>query len=119
MLDLEYIFHPESIAVVGASRDSDRASNHFYLYPLLEFGYEGKVYPINPTASEISGLKAYPSIMDVPGPVDHVTCVIRADLTPQLMRECVAKGVKLVQIFTSGFSETGEGKGIRLEREIA
>ena len=119
MPDLESIFHPESIAVVGASRDHDRLSNHFYLYPLLEFGYEGKIYPINPTASEISGLKAYPSIMDVPGPVDHVSCAIRADLTPQLMRQCVAKGVKLIQLYTSGFSETGQEKGIRLEREIA
>ena len=111
MSDLEFIFHPSSIAVVGASRDPDRFINHFYLYPLLEFGYEGKIYLIHPTASEISGLKAYPSIMDVPGPIDHVTCVIRADLTPQLMRECVAKGVKLIQIYTSGFSETGQEKG--------
>jgi len=119
MPDLEYIFHPGSIAVVGASRDPVRPTNHFYLYPLLEFGYEGKIYPIHPTASEISGLKAYPSIMDVPGPVDHVSCVIRAELTPQLMRECVAKGVKLIQLYTSGFSETGQEDGIRLEKEIA
>jgi acyl-CoA synthetase (NDP forming) len=119
MSDLEFIFHPSSIAVVGASRDPDRPTNHFYLYPLLEFGYEGKIYPIHPTASEISGLKAYPSIMDVPGPIDHVTCGIRATLTPQLMRECVAKGVKLIQLYTSGFSETGQEKGIRLEKEIA
>ena len=119
MSDLESIFHPKSIAVVGASRDPDRVTNRFYLYPLLEFGYEGKLYPIHPTASEISGLKVYPSIMDIPGPVDHVSCAIRADLTPQLMHQCVAKGVKLIQIYTSGFSETGQEKGIRLEKEIA
>jgi len=119
MSDLEFIFHPSSIAVVGASSNPLGAVNRFFLYPLLQFGYEGKLYPIHPTASEISGLKAYPSIMDVPGPVDHVTCAIRAALTPQLMRECAAKGVKLIQLYTAGFSETGEEKGIRLEKEIA
>jgi len=119
MSDLKFIFHPKSIAVVGASHNPSRAVNLFYLYPLLQFGYEGKIYPIHPTASEISGLKAYPSIMDVPGPVDHVSCAIRADLTPQLMKECVAKGVKLIQLYTAGFSETGQEKGIRLEEEIA
>ena len=119
MSDLESIFHPKSIAIVGASPNPARVTNRFYLYPLLQFGYEGKIYPIHLTAREIAGLKVYPSIMDVPGPVDHVSCAIRADLTPQLMRQCVAKGVKLIQIYTSGFSETGQEKGIRLENEIA
>jgi acyl-CoA synthetase (NDP forming) len=118
MSDLEFIFHPKSIAVVGASTSPFRPVNYFFLYPLQHFGYEGKIYPIHPTASEISSLKTYPSIMDVPGPVDHVSCAIRADLTPQLMRECAAKGVKLIQLYTSGFSETGQEKGIRLEKEI-
>ena len=119
MPDLEFLFRPESIAIVGASSNPRRFTNRFFLDPLLQLGYEGKIYPIHPTASEISGLKAYPSITDVPGPVDHVSCAIRAALTPQLMHECVAKAVKLIQIYTSGFSETGEEKGIRLEREIA
>jgi acyl-CoA synthetase (NDP forming) len=119
MPDLEFIFHPESIAVVGASSNPRRVTNRFFLDPLLKLGYEGKIYPIHPTASEIAGLKVYPSIMDVPGPVDHVSCAIRAALTPQLMQQCVAKGVKLIQIYTSGFSETGGAEGILLEREIA
>jgi acyl-CoA synthetase (NDP forming) len=117
--DLEYIFHPRSIAVVGASTNPRRAINRFFLYPLLEFGFQGKIYPVNPGAEEIAGLRAYPSIADIPGPVDHVTCAIKASLTPQLMRQCAAKGVKLVQIYTSGFSETGREEGIRLEKEIA
>jgi len=117
--DLEYIFHPKSIAIAGASRNPQNPVNFFYLNALTQFGYEEELYLIHPKASELSGLKVYPSIMDVPGPVDHVICGIRASLTPQLMRECVAKGVKLVQLFTAGFSETGQEKGIRLEREIA
>jgi acyl-CoA synthetase (NDP forming) len=119
MPDLEYIFHPKSIAIAGASRNPPNPVNFFYLNALTQFGYEGELYLIHPKASELSGLKVYPSIMDVPGPIDHVIGGIRASLTPQLMRECVAKGVKLVQLFTAGFSETGQEKGIRLEKEIA
>jgi len=118
MPDLEYIFHPKSIAIVGASTNPFSAVNHFFLDPLIDFGYEGNIYPIHPKASELSGLKVYPSILDVPGPVDHVTCGIRATLTPQLMRECVAKKVKVVHLFTSGFSEIGREQGLRLEKEI-
>ena len=117
MPDPEYIFHPKSIAVVGASPNSNTTA--MFLNPLIQSGYKGKLYPVNPKATQISGLKAYPGIPDIPGPIDHVTCAIRATLTPQLMRECAAKGVKLVQIFTAGFSETGEEEGIRLEKEIA
>lgn len=119
MPDLEYIFHPRSVAVVGASTNPRRAINRFFLYPLLEFGFPGKIYPVNPNATEIAGLRAYPSLMDIPEPVDHVTCAIKASLVPELVRQCVAKGVKLIQIYTSGFSETGREEGVRLEREIA
>ena len=117
MSDLEYIFHPRSIAVVGASPQRGRTSA--FLGSLIEFGYKGKLYPVHPKADEVSGLKAYPSIKDIPGKVDHVICLIRAGLAPQLMAECITKGVKVIQFFSSGFSETGEEEGIRLEREIA
>jgi acyl-CoA synthetase (NDP forming) len=116
MADLEYIFHPRSVAVVGASPHS--TVTEMFLDPLIQFGYPGKIYPVHPRASEVSGLKAYPSLMDIPGPVDLVTCAIKAASTPELMRQCVAKGVRLVQMFTSGFSETGEERGILLEKEI-
>jgi len=118
MPDLEYIFNPRSIAVVGVSENPLNYTRIAFLEPLREFGYQGEIYPINPKVSEISGLKAYASILDVPGPVDHVICGIRASLTPQLMRECAVKGVKSIHLFTSGFSETGEEEGINLEREI-
>ena len=119
MPNLEHIFHPRSIAVVGASPNPLNAVTRLFLDPLLHFGFEGELYPIHPTASEVSGLKTYPSILDVPGPVDHVICGIRADLTPNLMKECTAKKVNSIQLFTASFSESGEMKGIRLEKEIA
>ena len=118
MPDLDYIFHPKSIAVVGASSNPSSFFNHFFLDTLIQFGYEGKIYPINPTISQISGLKAYPSILDVPGPVDYATCGIKASLTPNIMKECAVRGVKVAHFFTSGFSESGEREGIRLEREL-
>lgn len=118
MADLEYIFRPCSIAVVGASPNSSNFATMSFLNPLIQFGYKGKIYPIHPKASEVSGLKAYTSILDVPGPIDYVICAVRASFTPQLMRDCATKGVKTIHLYTSGFSETGEEKGIRLEKEI-
>jgi acyl-CoA synthetase (NDP forming) len=118
MPDLEYIFHPRSIAIVGVSRDPSSYATGSFLKPLIQFGFEGKTYPINPEVSEILGVKTFPGILAIPGPVEYVICCIRAELTPKLMRECVTKGVKVIQFFTAGFSETGQEKGIRLEREI-
>jgi acyl-CoA synthetase (NDP forming) len=116
--ELEYIFRPRSIAIVGASPDPSNYATKGFLNPLIQFGYQGMIYPIHPKASEVLGLRAYPNILNVPGPVDHVICIIKAALVPQLMRECVAKGVKVIQLFTAGFSETGEEEGIRLEGKI-
>ncbi len=118
MEDIEFIFHPKSIAIVGASPQPFSATHIYFFHPLMQFGYEGKLYPVNPKASEVLGLKAYPSILDIPEPVDHVICAIPAPLTPQLMRDCVAARIKSVTIFTAGFSETGEEEGARLEKEI-
>ncbi len=115
---IDHIFHPRSIAIVGASPEPYSPTHIYFFYPLMRFGYEGKIYPINPRGGEVLGLKAYPSILDLPEPVDHVICAIPAPLTPQLVRECAAAGVKSVTIFTAGFSETGEAEGVRLEREI-
>jgi acyl-CoA synthetase (NDP forming) len=90
-----------------------------FLRGLLESGYEGEIYPVNPKATEISGLKSYPNVKDIPGPVDHVISLIPAHLTPQLIEDCGAKGVKTVHLFTAGFSESGEEEGARLEAELA
>jgi len=115
---LEYIFHPRSIALVGITSDPNNFMGQGFLKGLLEFGYSGQIYPINPKASEIQGLKAYPSVRDVPGPVDHVISLIPASLTPQLIEDCGAKGVRVVHLFTAGFGEPGEEEGKRLEAEL-
>jgi acyl-CoA synthetase (NDP forming) len=118
MPDIGFVFYPKSIAVVGASSNPDSRTNRNFLQPLLDFGYQGKIYPVNPYRSEIMGLKAYAGILDIPGPVDYVICAIPAPLTPKLVQDCVTARVKVVTFFTAGFSETGEEEGVRLEREI-
>ena len=115
---LDYIFHPRSIALVGITSDPNNWMGQGFLKGLLEFGYQGQIYPINPKSSQIQGLKSYPSVRDVPGPVDHVISLIPAPLTPQLIEDCGAKGVKVVHLFTAGFGETGEEEGKRLEAEL-
>lgn len=118
MPDIGFVFYPQSIAVVGASSNPDSRTNRNFLQPLLDFGYQGKIYPVNPYQSEIMGLKAYASILDIPEPVDYVICAIPAPLTPKLVQDCVTARVKVVTFFTAGFSETGEEEGVRLEREV-
>ena len=118
MQDIGFMFHPRSIAVVGASAAPLSLTNIYFLYPLLNLGYEGRIYPVNPRASEIMRLKAYPSLKDIPEPVDNVVCALPAPMTPKLMQECVEAGVKVVVIFSAGFGETGDREGVRLEREI-
>ena len=112
------LFHPRSIAVVGASAGPMNVHSQMFLDNLVGFGFQGKIYPINPGTAEISGLKAYPNLAAVPGPVDLVTSLIPAASTPRLIRECVAAGVKTVQLFTAGFAETGEPEETRLQDEI-
>ena len=118
MPDLDFIFHPKSIAVVGASRQPFAPSNVYFFYPLLKYGYPGKIYPVHPTAEQVHGLKTYRTILDIPETVDHVISAIPALQVPQLMRDCVAAKVKAITVFTAGFSETGNPEGMRLEREI-
>jgi acyl-CoA synthetase (NDP forming) len=118
MQDIGFVFCPKSIAIVGASSNPDSRTNRNFLQPLLDCGYQGKIYPVNPYLSEVMGLKAYASILDIPQPVDYVICAIAAPLTPKLMQDCLAARVKVVTFFTAGFSETGEEEGTSLEREI-
>ncbi|MXY36275.1 MAG: hypothetical protein F4Y54_05805, partial [Dehalococcoidia bacterium] len=75
--DLDRLFSPRAVAVVGASTNAD-SPGHDYVRALREFGFEGEVYPINPRADEVAGYRAYPALGDVPGAVDLVICCIPA-----------------------------------------
>jgi len=113
----EAIFYPKSVAVIGASTETIKFGTVF-LNSLVQFGFKGKIYPINPQAKEILGLKSYPNVKDVPDHIDLAFITIPAPAVPEALEDCVAKGVGTVVILTAGFSETGDEKGRKLEREI-
>lgn len=120
MQDLSNIFYPRSAAVVGVSNDPIKVMGQIYLSSLLKAGFDReRLYPINPKGGEIQGLKIYPNVRAVPGPLDYVVSCISAQLTPQLMEDCAAKAVKIVSLFTAGFSETGAEEGRQLEAKLA
>lgn len=115
---LDALFKPRSIAVVGASRKPGKIG-YTILKNIIEYGYEGKVYPINPQATEVLGLKAYPNVLDVPGDIDMAIISIPADKVLDVARECGEKGVKVLVVITAGFSETGNADAERKLVEIA
>jgi acetyl coenzyme A synthetase (ADP forming)-like protein len=103
---LNGLLRPKSIAVIGASTQPGKIG-YTVLKNLIESGYKGRIYPINPTAKEILGLRAYPSILDVPDGVEAAAVVVPAKIVPEVVDECGRKGVKGLIVITSGFSETG------------
>jgi len=115
--ELEYIFHPKSVAVVGASADPRKYGN-MYLDLLLKFGFKGRVYAVNPNETNVLGLSTYSSFGDIQESVDYVISTINAERCPELMEQCVAKGVKVVQFFTARLAETGESDRIALEGRL-
>ncbi len=114
---IDAIFHPRSIAVVGASANPD-SPGYDYVSSLQKFGFQGQVYPVNPRAQEILGLTVYPTLREVPGPVDYVISCVPASAVLDLVDDCAAKEAKALQLFTGRFSETGRPEGAVLERKL-
>ena len=109
---LDSLFNPKKVAVIGASSKDLHIGNRV-IKNLIDFGFKGEIYPINPKADEIRGIPALKSIADAPDGVDVVHMVIPAKFVPQAMEDCGKKGVKNVIINSGGFSETGpEGEAI-------
>jgi acetate---CoA ligase (ADP-forming) subunit alpha len=116
---LEYAFHPRSMAVVGLSPDPNGTwLNQVYLQAPLNAGFKGPVYPVNRKGGHIGKLRVYPSLCDVPGPLDYVVSCVPAQYTPDLLEDCRVAGVKVVQLYTAGFAETGQGEGIGLQEHL-
>lgn len=112
---LEKMFYPASVAVIGASQEKGKVGRAV-LDNLID-GFGGRIYPINPKATEIEGLKTYKSVLDVPGDIDLAVIVIPARLVPQSVRECGEKGIKNLVIISAGFKEIGV-EGAKLENEV-
>ena len=113
---LEDILHPGAIAVVGASDSGGRGSR--FLAPLVELGYEGHIYPVNPKYTEVMGIKAYASVRDIPGVVDYVISSVPASQVLGMISDSAEKGVKAIHLYTARFSETGRKEAADLEKEI-
>src|SRR5205085_9087746 len=103
---LESFFSPESIALIGASRDQEKIPGRL-LSMLRKNGFPGKIYPINPNYGDIDGLKCYPSIADVGQPIDLAIVIIPARAVLGALEQCAAAGVGNAVIISSGFAEEG------------
>lgn len=114
---LEEILHPQAIAVVGASNEPSAFGYNFTRH-LLDYGYRGKIYPVNPNYPEVLGIKAYPRLRDIADSVSYVICCIPASGVLELLEDCSEKGVKAIHLFTGRLSETGRPDAIKLEDEI-
>ncbi len=115
---IDSLFYPHSIALAGIPVSDPAHWTRVFWNALLEFNFEGPVYLANPKGGEIEGTQVYESLERVPGPIDYVISTVSARAAPGLVLECAKKGVKAVQFCTSGFSETDEEEGVKLEAEL-
>ena len=107
---------PRSIAVIGAGRKRKTIGGEVF-HNLMDGGFNGPVYPVNPSADVVQSVRAYKSILDIPGEVDLAVIVVPAKLTMQAARECAQKGVHGMVVITAGFGETGPA-GKEMQREL-
>ncbi len=113
---LKTIFSPRSVAVIGASAKPQSLGRAVFAN-LLFAGYDGCVYPVNAKAKNVLGVRAYPSVMDVPDEVDLAVVLVPAGFVPQVLKDAGRKGCKGAIVISAGFREIG-GNGVELEREL-
>jgi acyl-CoA synthetase (NDP forming) len=115
-LDLKPLFHPRSVALIGASTEETKLSGRPLRF-FREYGYAGNVYPVNPKYDEITGLRCFANVADIPDAIDLAVITLPAPAVPGALAECGAKGVKAAAIISSGFAEAG-GDGVSLQEEL-
>ncbi len=116
MKDLDAIFCPKSLAVVGASTAPGKVGHDIFVN-ILKGGYQGTLYPVNPKAASVASVKAYPTIADIPDSLDLAMIILPPKLALPAVQEAIAKGVKGVVIVSAGFKEIG-GEGLEIENKI-
>ncbi|MGQ4832995.1 MAG: acetate--CoA ligase alpha subunit [Candidatus Asgardarchaeia archaeon] len=114
--NIKYLFTPRSVAVIGAAREPSKVG-YSIVKNLLECGYSGKIYPVNPKAKEILGLKVYPTVLDIPGDVDLAVIAVKAKIVPMVLEQCGQRGVKAVIVISAGFKEIGV-EGAESEKKV-
>ncbi|MHC5083311.1 MAG: acetate--CoA ligase family protein [Planctomycetota bacterium] len=115
-MSLDHFFRPQSVAIVGASRRAGKVGYEI-LAGMLKAGFEGDIYPVNPTSNEVQGLKAYPDLASIGQCPDLVVIVVSAKHVVKVMGECAQVGVKAVIVVASGFKESG-AEGAKREQEM-
>lgn len=113
---MDRMFYPDSVAVIGAS-PGERNIGRNIVENLMKWGYEGKIFPVNPRAEDVFDLKAYASLLDIPDEVELAVAFVPAKVVPDVMDQCARRGVRLLAIPSGGFSEYG-GEGEKLTRII-
>ncbi len=108
----EYIFNPRSVAIIGAS-PHDLAT-----LAQMSTKIRDRLFLVNPKYAEVRGKKCYPSISDVESEIDYVIIIVSAPVVPQVLEECIRKKVKVAQIYTAGFAETGVPERMELEKKL-
>jgi acetyltransferase len=116
MKDLDAIFSPRSVAVVGASTMRGKVGHDIFVN-ILKGGYQGVLYPVNPNAESIASVRAYPSIADIPYPLDLAMIIVPPKIALRSVQEAIDKGIKGVVIVSAGFKEVG-GEGAEIEKQI-
>jgi acyl-CoA synthetase (NDP forming) len=116
--EFDSLFYPNSIAVVGASPVPGNAGATM-LSMMLNHGFPGKLYPVNRSARDVLGLKAYSSIKEIPGPVDYALLQVPAEKAIDAISDCSDKGVKFVSLLAAGFGESEDKTGKELEQDLA
>jgi len=116
MNNLDAIFSPESVAIVGASNTPGKVGHDIFAN-ILRGGYTGTIYPVNPKARSILSVKAYPTISDIPDPVDLAIIILPPEASLAAVEESVRKGIKGIVIVSAGFREVG-GEGLEIENRI-
>jgi acyl-CoA synthetase (NDP forming) len=115
--NLKPFFSPQSVAIIGASDDLNKFGGRV-LNRLIEFGFGGRIYPVNPKREKILNLQAYPKLNSLPEVPDHVCIALPAKSVLDAVDECAKFGVRFCTIFTSGFAETGTEEGKKLQNKI-
>jgi acetate---CoA ligase (ADP-forming) len=114
--DLDVVFSPRSIAIIGATPDKGRAGGQ-PLHYLREFGYEGGIYPVNPKYRDIDGIRCYPDPAAVPKPCDIAVIALNATHVTAAVEQCAAAGIRVAIVLSAGFREVGAA-GLALEQEL-
>ena len=114
---LEFLFKPESVVIVGAS-ENPASYGYSFMQHMLNYGFSGKLYPVNARQPEIMGIKAYSSLDAIPGAIDYVIYLIGVDNAPDIITQAARKGVKAMHILAGRAGETGRPEGKLIEEEI-